>query len=247
MNATTMEKLRAFRDLYVPEGSNVLDVGSWAGAAGLPGSPSARDIFPNEKYGYVGLDIVEGSNVDVTAADPYNWDWIARESFDAVVSSSTYEHNPYFWLTTAEIARVLKVGGYACIIAPSSGGVHRFPLDCWRLYPDATAALAGYTGLEPIESYNERPRFRKVTFGQRWRDHMTILRKPPLGDAEAFYARLSAITATRVPIPEQPPGPGAVIAEYERAVTSTVSHAARVRAALVWHRLRNKGQPANLW
>jgi SAM-dependent methyltransferase len=238
-----MEKLRAFRDIYVPPGTSVLDVGSWS-----TGSLSARNVFPNERYGYVGLDIVAGNNVDLTVTDPYKWAEVEDESFDAVICSNTYEHNPYFWITTAEIARVLKPGGYTCILAPSSGGVHRYPLDCWRLYPDATAALAGYTGLEPVESYNERPRFRKVTFGQRWRDHLTILRKPsPLTDPGRFYARLAAITATRAELPPQPPGPGRVIAEYEQAVTSSIAHASRVRAALVWYRLRHKGQPANLW
>ncbi len=240
--ATGLEKFRAFRDLYVPEGARVLDVGSWS-----PGVLSARFVFPNDRFDYVGLDIVEGNNVDLVVTDPYKWDEIRDESFDAVVCISVYEHNPYFWLTTAEIARVLKVGGYACIIAPSSGGVHRYPLDCWRLYPDATAALAGYTGLEPIESYNERPRFRKVTFGQRWRDHMTILRKPCLDDPAAFYTRLSAITATRAPFPSRPPGAGAVIARYESANTSSLGHATRVRAALIWYRLRHRGRAANLW
>ncbi|HEY1370131.1 MAG TPA: methyltransferase domain-containing protein [Gaiellaceae bacterium] len=220
----------------------MLDVGSWS-----PGRVSARYVFPDDAFDYVGLDIVDGNNVDLAVADPYLWDELPDESFDAVVCISVYEHNPYFWLTTAEIARVLKVGACACIVAPSSGGVHRFPLDCWRLYPDATAALAAYTGLESVESYNERPRFRKVTFGQRWRDHMSILRKPRLDDPGAFYERLAAITATRVPFPAQPPGPGAVIAEYERANTSTFAHAMRVRAALLWHRLTHAGRPSGLW
>jgi SAM-dependent methyltransferase len=240
--ATGLDKVRVFRDLYVPEGSRVLDVGSWS-----PGRISARIIFPNGPFDYVGLDIVDGNNVDLVVADPYKWDEIPDESFDTVVCLAVYEHNPYFWLTTAEIARVLKVGGYVCIIAPSAGGVHRYPLDCWRLYPDATAALAGYTGLEPIESYTERPRFRKVTFGQRWRDHVSILRKPPLDDPDAFYAHLSAITATRVPFPAQAPGPGAVIAGYERAATSTFARAMRVRGAMLWYRLRHRGQPSGLW
>jgi SAM-dependent methyltransferase len=240
--ATGLEKFRAFRDLYVPEGSRVLDVGSWS-----PGMLSARVVFPNSSFDYVGLDIVAGNNVDLVVADPYKWDELPDESFDAVVCISVYEHNPYFWLTTAEIARVLTEGGYACIVAPSSGGTHRYPLDCWRLYPDATAALAGYTGLDPVESYTERPRFRKVTFGQRWRDHMAILRKPALEDRDRFYARLASITATRAPFPATAPGPGAVIAEYERANTSTVAHAARVRAALVWYRLTHKGHPSGLW
>jgi SAM-dependent methyltransferase len=242
---TGLEKFRAFRDIYVPEGSRVLDVGSWI--TGEIGRISRRTVFPNAAFDYVGMDITEGNNVDVVVANPYRWDEFANESFDAVVCISVFEHNPFFWLTTAEIARVLKVGGYACIIVPSSGGVHRYPLDCWRFYPDATAALAAYTGLEGVESYNERPRFNKVTFGQRWRDHMSILRKPPLDDPEAFYARLAAITATQVAFPATPPGPGVVIAEYERAATSTSLHAIRIRGALVWYRLRHKGRPANLW
>lgn len=241
MNATTMAKLEAFRDTYVPRGARVLDVGSWS-REGV----SARSLF-GDGYEYVGLDIIAGANVDVVVADPYRWEELEREAFDAVVSSAVYEHNPFFWITTAEIARVLKVGGVACIVAPSSGGVHRFPLDCWRLYPDATAALAAYTGLEPVESYNERPRFRKVTFGQRWRDHMSILRKPALTDPEAFYARLAAIVETRVPFPDPAPVGGAVVDAYEHAQTSSVVHATRIRGALLWYRLRHRGRPANLW
>ena len=240
---TGFEKFRAFRDLYVPDGSRILEVGSWS-----PGSfGAARHVFPASRFDYTGIDIVPGNNVDLVVSDPYKWDELDTESFDTVICISVFEHNPYFWLTTAEMARVLRVGGYACILVPSSGGVHRYPLDCWRFYPDATAALAGYTGLEPIESYNERPRFRKVTFTQRWRDHMSILRKPALEEPASFYARLAAITATRLPIPAQPPGPGAVTAEYERANTSSVMHATRVRAALAWYRLTHKGQPSGLW
>ena len=33
-------------------------------------------------------------------------------------------------------SRVLVPGGLACIIAPGAQGVHRFPVDCWRFYPD---------------------------------------------------------------------------------------------------------------
>jgi len=176
MNATGMAKLRAFRDTYVPLGSSVLDVGSWS-----TGTLSARNVFPNERYGYVGLDIVEGNNVDLTVADAYKWDEVENETFDAVICSNTYEHNPYFWITTAEIARVLKPGGYACILAPSSGGVHRYPLDCWRLCPDATAALAGYTGLEPIELQ------REATLPEG--DVRTAVARPHDDSSEAVAAR----------------------------------------------------------
>jgi SAM-dependent methyltransferase len=242
VHAATIVKLRAFRDVYAPAGGRVLDVGSWS-----TGTISARDLFADDRYSYIGLDLQSGTNVDLVPADPYKWDELDRESFDFVVSSSTYEHNPYFWLTTAEIARVLKIGGYACIVTPSSGGVHRYPLDCWRLYPDATAALAGYVGLEAVESYTERPRFRKVTFGQRWRDHMSILHKPDMADPEAFYAHLEAITLTRMPNPGPAQQDGPAIELYERMSDSSVANATRIRSALLWHRLTHKGRPANLW
>ena len=241
MNATGMEKIRLFRDFYVPAGGRVLDVGSMA-----VGAVSARDLF-EPGFGYLGLDIEPANNVDFVPADPYLWAELENESFDAVVSANVFEHNPYFWITMAEIARVLKIGGHACIVTPSRGGVHRYPLDCWRLYPDATAALAAYTGLEPIESYTERPRFRKVTFGQRWRDHLSIIRKPELNDPAGFYEHLERITATRVPFPAQAPAAGPAAIAYEQAQASSVLHATRIRGALLWYRLRHRGQPANLW
>ena len=42
----------------------------------------------------------------------------ADESFDCVVSSSTLEHDKYFWRSTAEIRRVLKPGGYFIVGVP---------------------------------------------------------------------------------------------------------------------------------
>lgn len=40
------------------------------------------------------------------------------EQFDAVLSNATLEHDPRFWLTCAEIRRVLKPGGVAVIGVP---------------------------------------------------------------------------------------------------------------------------------
>ena len=38
-----------------------------------------------------------------------------------VVSGQTFEHIEYIWVTIVEIARVLRTGGLACLIAPGSG------------------------------------------------------------------------------------------------------------------------------
>lgn len=40
------------------------------------------------------------------------------ECFDCVLSSSTLEHDKYFWRTTAEIRRILKPGGIAILGVP---------------------------------------------------------------------------------------------------------------------------------
>lgn len=47
-----------------------------------------------------------------------------------------------FWLTFREMARILKVGGYIYINAPSNGAYHKCPGDNWRFYSDAGQALA---------------------------------------------------------------------------------------------------------
>ncbi len=131
MHDSSLGKVRAFRDAYLAPPARVLDVGSRS----EHGHDSHRPIFAG--FDYVGLDTIEGPNVDFVPADPYCWSEIPTESFDAVVCGQVIEHNPYFWITTAEIARVLRPGGMLCLTAPSSGGVHRFPLDCWRFYPDS--------------------------------------------------------------------------------------------------------------
>jgi O-antigen biosynthesis protein len=90
---------------------------------------------------YTGVDLEGGPGVDLVLADPYAYPSDA-ESFDAVVSSSCFEHDPMFWLTFAEMCRVVRSGGFIYLNAPSNGWFHRHPTDNWRFYPDAGLALA---------------------------------------------------------------------------------------------------------
>ena len=128
----------------------ILDVGSY------DVNGSLRPLF--EKLGqgnwhYDGLDIEEGPNVDIVRKDgkfP-----IGDNSYDVIVSSSCFEHDIAFWTTFEEMVRVAKNNGYLQISTPSSGCVHRYPLDCWRFYPDAYIALSKWCPeAELIESYN---------------------------------------------------------------------------------------------
>ena len=90
---------------------------------------------------YVGLDIEEGEGVDVVV-EPGKPLPFEDASFDFVVASSVFEHDPCFWMTFLEMCRVTKNGGYIYINAPSNGVVHRYPQDNWRFYPDSGRALA---------------------------------------------------------------------------------------------------------
>ena len=211
MHESSLRKIEILRDVYAPSGCRVLDVGSQAHLE----QDSYRPLF--DGFDYVGLDIEAGPNVDLVPADPFAWTELADESFDVVVCGQALEHNPYPWITLAEIARVLAVGGVAGLVAPSTGPVHRFPLDCWRFYPDGLAALCGYVGLEVVESYVEPTTHRWVEGAAAWGDAFTIARRPEHLETE----RLRAIVATRCPSPEPTERVGPAIRRYEDAVVLT--------------------------
>jgi SAM-dependent methyltransferase len=211
VHESSYEKMRAFCTAYVKAGSSVLDVGS----GGEVDILSYRPLFDDCEY--VGLDIEPGHNVDLVPADPFAWPEIETDSFDVVISGQTFEHNPYFWITAAEIARVLRPGGLVAVIAPSKGMVHRYPLDCWRFYPDSWSAICRYVGLELLEGFTEPSSWRLAIPGIYWGDAMMVGRKPLLAEGDeyaAFHKRLDAIVMTRTEMPDQSKGPGPAGSEY---------------------------------
>ena len=141
MHEDSYRAMERFHDKYCAEnGLRVLDVG------GADINGTNRPIFKHcifESLDYDNADII---------VKGYDWP-IADETYDVVISSQTMEHDKFFWLTLTNIARVCKKGGLMCIISPSAGSVHRFPVDCYRFYPDAPAAFAEWMGVELVESY----------------------------------------------------------------------------------------------
>ncbi|MDD4478561.1 MAG: class I SAM-dependent methyltransferase [Mesotoga sp.] len=127
----------------LPSSQRVLDVGS------MDVNGSYKPLF--QDHDYQGLDIAPGPNVDIVAPDPYDWP-IEDNSFDVVISGQCLEHVEYPWRTVEEIARVLKPGGMCCIIAPSNGPEHRYPIDCYRYMPDGMKAMAKDAGLKVVSS-----------------------------------------------------------------------------------------------
>ena len=92
--------------------------------------------------------------MNVVLRDAYQWRELKSASANVLVSGQTFEHTEFFWLSMREMARALKPGGLCCIIAPSADE-HRYPVDCWRVYPDGLRAAARYAGLETIEAWTQ--------------------------------------------------------------------------------------------
>ncbi len=171
--------MEAFRQRYLAGRENdslcIYDLGS------QDVNGSYRPLFSNARWKYVGIDMAEGDNVDVVLHTPYVWREIAGKSADVVISGQAFEHIQYFWITMLEIARVLKPGGVCCIIAPSSGPEHRYPMDCWRFYPDGMRSLAEFARLEAIDVTTQWEDEGYDDGSDWWHDTMLVCRKQNRG------------------------------------------------------------------
>jgi Glycosyl transferase family 2/Methyltransferase domain len=125
---------RLFFALYWrPEFQRILDIGS------LDVNGTLRRHCPTDAD-YIGIDLSSGPGVDVVLNDAHNFPF-PDDYFDAIVSSSCFEHDQMFWITFIEAIRVLSKQGFLYINAPSNGLYHPYPVDNWRFYPDAGLAL----------------------------------------------------------------------------------------------------------
>jgi len=156
MHPTSLENMRRCWDRYVrgteledQERLVVLDVG------GADVNGSYRSVLDARNIEYLGADLQDGPGVSVRMDDPYRIP-LGDASVDLVVSGQMLEHCEFFWQTFREMMRVLKPDGYLFLIAPSSGGIHRYPVDCYRFYPDAYHALAKYAECKLVDVWHDQ-------------------------------------------------------------------------------------------
>lgn len=178
MHISSLVNMKNFVEKYLNENSSyrILDLGSQEVDGDSNGS--YRTIFLNERWIYEGADLVAGNNVDIVLKQPYKWKNIKSKTYDCVVCGQMLEHDEYFWLTMLEIRRILKPEGICCIIAPSSGAEHRYPVDCYRFYPDGLKAAARYANLEVIEVYAQWNEEIYEQMDSEWRDCVLVCRRP---------------------------------------------------------------------
>ena len=138
MHDTAMKFAEMFFNAYTKDASNLVIVD--IGAQDVNGS--LRSVSPqNNKY--IGVDFVEGRGVDIVITDPYSLPF-DDNSVDVCVCSSCFEHSEFFWLLFNDIQRILKPSGVFYLNVPSNGCFHRFPVDCYRFYPDSGIALQNW-------------------------------------------------------------------------------------------------------
>lgn len=137
MHDTAMMLGKMFFDQYVQKsGLHIVDIG----AQDVNGSLRSVSSAQNK---YTGVDFVKGKGVDIVITDPYTLPF-EDNSIDVIVCSSCFEHAEFFWLMFTEILRALKPSGILYLNVPANGVFHRFPVDCWRFYPDSGKALENW-------------------------------------------------------------------------------------------------------
>ncbi len=179
MHPSAQDNCKLFFDVYAPQlksagDVNVIEIGS------QDVNGSLRSACP-ENFKYLGVDFVEGRGVDVVLTDPYKLPF-DDESADIVLSSSCFEHSEMFWLLFLEIIRILKPNGLFYLNVPSNGMFHRYPVDCWRFYPDSGKALVAWSArngykVELVESFISL-QSGGSSAEHHWNDYVAIFAKP---------------------------------------------------------------------
>jgi SAM-dependent methyltransferase len=180
MHYTSMFNMKKCIDKYVTERFlsrrtvRIADIGAWSGDSDYN---YRRLFYDHGMFNYTGVDIHAGGNVDVVLQDPYKLPF-DDGAFDLVVSGQMFEHCEFFWMSFAEMVRVLRSDGYIFLIAPSSGPTHGV-VDCWRFSRDAYKALAKWTDCECVESWRDIT--TTLQGGQRhvWHDMVGVFRHHP--------------------------------------------------------------------
>ena len=168
--------------------TKIVDIGS------MDVNGTYRDLFDDNKWSYTGVDLAPGNNVDVVLSDPYRWKELPSRSFDIVVSGQVFEHMEFFWLAMFEVNRIMKVGSLSCIIVPSSGPEHKYPLDCWRFFPDGLSAMARMARLHILECYHQADAQGYDDGSDEWKDAVLICEK----QVTPFFDNMKRMYASRL-------------------------------------------------
>ena len=176
---------------YLGKPCRILDVGS----LDINGTLRAHFTGPGkELWQYTGVDLVPGKGVDVVVKQhvPFPFE---DGSFDVIVSASCLTHDHVFWVTFANMARLLSSGGYMYINVPSNGdGYMPYPIDCWRWKDDAWYGLQSWSRrIQPNVNIRCVQHFvGNMLNNEMWLDNVSIWKRDPKAwCTDCPYARLN--------------------------------------------------------
>jgi SAM-dependent methyltransferase len=129
------------------KGLRVLEIGS----RNVTGNMQ-RYRFP-DAVEYVGVDVLDGENVDVVGDIHALSKLVPHNHFDVVFSAAVFEHLMFPWKAAMEVNRVLKTGGYVFTVTHPAWPEHEMPWDFWRFPKNAFKSLFNsVTGFEIMAS-----------------------------------------------------------------------------------------------
>lgn len=144
------------------------------------------DTIPNPGR-YVGLDVLDGENVDVVGDIHQLSSYFEDEEFDLMYSMSVFEHLMFPWKAALEINKVLKTGGYVYIATHPSWPQHEMPWDFWRFPKNAFHSIFNSTtGFEVISLAEGGP---LRSFPLEFRPQMRTIYKYPVNSLVSCLAR----------------------------------------------------------
>ena len=124
--------------LNVDDKLRILDVGSYSTSRPAKDLIFRRYFRDNKNWEFIGMDLVAGNNVDIVSDYPYNYPFEDNE-FDIVISGNTLEHVKDTHKFIKELNRITN--NLLCVIVPNRRPEHKYPVDCWRVFPDGMRFL----------------------------------------------------------------------------------------------------------
>jgi SAM-dependent methyltransferase len=138
----------------------ILEIGSRSGGVYTGFIPSTMK--------YVGIDIVEGPNVDVVGDAHSLSKYFEPSTFDAVFSIAVFEHLLMPWKVAIEINKILKMNGLLLIGTHQTFPLHAEPWDFWRFSDHSWRGIFNkYTGFEVLDTAMGEPAFIVGSFLNR--------------------------------------------------------------------------------
>jgi Methyltransferase domain len=119
----------------------------------IGGHPANRETYKLESVTeYCTMDLQQKSGAHLLG-DVHSKRAFGSRSFNSVILFNVLEHCARPWIVAENIHRWLKPEGKVFCMVPNAQRIHRDPLDCWRILPDAFAIIFGGYSESTITSY----------------------------------------------------------------------------------------------